>query len=366
MDLCDTCLPLRLFDLFARAGMADSALAQYDAYRRRRLWAQDVLGAAHLLDDAGDLPGGELSIVIPWLLHHRVDAAGSTLAGEWRRAQRRIEPDDLLLLDAYDSAWMSIWEVAEVEKGRGSRLTDVLTGQQRFIEDVSSTATLERFDTLLATTIDCDGRSFFGGLHAQPLPPRFGSAATAAAKRLCRVRTRPVAPDRLRNPETELNLMFLWRTAVQRMLDQPPPVIQTTDGEPLVFTRADFAPEAPRDAIIRRIAALPGVQEPEQEDGETVFVVTKPGNALHRSWSRTIIGRIVLKKDRLFTETMSTQRADALRVTMEKEFRGLVRFRLRKEENTADLVRTTSAATAASPSESRDPRRPRPAEPYPP
>jgi eukaryotic-like serine/threonine-protein kinase len=34
VNVCDTCLPLRLFDLFARAGMADSALAQYDAYRQ--------------------------------------------------------------------------------------------------------------------------------------------------------------------------------------------------------------------------------------------------------------------------------------------------------------------------------------------
>jgi len=152
--------------------------------------------------------------------------------------------------------------------------------------------------------------------------------------------------------------MLLWRTAVQRMLDQPPPVMQTTDGEPLVFTRDDFALEAPHDAIIQRIAGLPGVQEPEHEDGETVFVVTKPGNPMHRSWSVTVMGRIVLKKDRLITETMSTRRADALRATIEKELQGLVRFRLRKEENTAELL--------ASARESRSPRRSRPAGPPPP
>ena len=31
-DACDTCLPLRMVDLFATAGMADSAIAQYEAY----------------------------------------------------------------------------------------------------------------------------------------------------------------------------------------------------------------------------------------------------------------------------------------------------------------------------------------------
>ena len=70
------------------------------------------------------------------------------------------------------------------------------------------------------------------------------------------------------------------------------------------------------------------------------------------------MGRIVLKKDRLITETMSTRRADALRATIEKELQGLVRFRLRKEENTAELL--------ASARESRSPRRSRPAGPPPP
>lgn len=229
--------------------------------------------------------------------------------------------------------------------------------RQLFLEDVSSAASLQRFDTLLAIAITCDGVSFFGGVHGRPLPPRYGNAATAAAKRLCRVRTRPVAPDKLRDPEMALSLMFVWRSAVQQMLDEPPPVLQTTDGEPLVLTRDIFALEATRDDITRSIAVLPGVQEPDVEDGDTVFVVTKEGNAMHQSWSNTIVGRIVLKRDRLVVETMSERRADALRAMIENGLPGLVRFRLRKEDNTDQFLAEAreSAARHPPPPEARPP-----------
>jgi len=34
---------------------------------------------------------------------------------------------------------------------------------------------------MLAIVLTCDGVSFFGGLHTQPLPPRFAERAVAAA-----------------------------------------------------------------------------------------------------------------------------------------------------------------------------------------
>lgn len=59
---------------------------------------------------------------------------------------------------------------------------------------------------------------------------------------------------------------------------------------------------------------------------------------MRASWDNTIVGRIVVSATRLRAETNSARRADALRATLESHLQGLVLFRLRKEENTAQLI----------------------------
>jgi hypothetical protein len=309
-------------------------------------WLHDVLESEGLLED-GTIPEDQMPLLVPWLMHHRRDRTGSTLADEWRREQRRLASDDRLLLEAYDEAWVSLWEVTEVDPGTGSRLRDALSGEERFVRDVRTSSTLQRFDTLLAIVLACDGLSFFGGLHTQPLPPRFAEPVAKDARRLFRVRTRPVAPEKLRDPDMQLELLDLWSDAVQGMREQPPPVLQNTDGDPLQLTRDAFALLAPPAEVARRLASLPGVQEPELEGGQTSFTVVKAGNAVHRSWDNTVIGQLVLSSAGLRVETNSTRRADSLRALIESHLSGLVRFRLRQEQDSAQLIEGARASAAA-------------------
>ena len=310
-------------------------------------WLNDVLDDSGLLDEDGQVPDAEMPLVVPWLEHLRRDDAGLTLPDAWRRLEQpRLTPDEVLLLNAYDDAWLSVWEVTEVQRGVGSRLTDALTREERFIHDVSSSFSLQRFDAVLGIVLTLDTVSFVGGVHAQPLPPRFADMVIQAARRMCHVRTRPVAAAKLRDPEVQLDLMVLWADVVRGMLDQPPPVLSNTDGDPLVMTTDDFALLVPAETVTERLSTLDGVLEPEPEGDATVFVVTKAGNAMHRSWDNTIVGRIVVSGTRLTVETNSTRRADALRSKVEAHLEGLVRFRLRKEENSAHLMATARAGEA--------------------
>jgi len=132
------------------------------------------------------------------------------------------------------------------------------------------------------------------------------------------------------------------------VLHQAPPAMQNTDGDPFVLTTDDYELLAPYGDVSRRLETLAGVQAPEYHGDETVFVVTKPGNAQHREWENTVVGRIVLTPSRLRAETNSTRRADALRTTLELQLRGAVRFRLRSEANTKSLIEEARASGATS------------------
>ncbi len=310
-------------------------------------WLSNVLRSEDLLDEEGP-SDASVPIFTPWLQYFKVNAGGLTVAEEWCFQEgTRISPDERLLLNAYRSAWMSIWEVTEVQPGIGSRLRDVLTRQECFIHDIRSSFTLRKFDALLAIILTCNGVSFFGGAHAQPLPPRFTEVVTHEARRWCRVRTRPVSFKKLRDPDMQLALLSLWNDVADDMLHQPMPVMQNTDGDPFVVTTDDFALIARSEEIARTLASVPGVQEPERDGATRVFVVTKHGNSTHPSWDNTIIGRLVLSDTRLTVETNSTRRADALRSVLETQLQGLVRFRMRKEENTAHLMAEAQASVAS-------------------
>jgi hypothetical protein len=322
-------------------------------------WLTGVLDEVGILDEEGQIPDEEIQLVIPWLLYCHRDANGMTVAEVWRRHERRLTPDEVLLLDAYADAWLSIWEIAEVQRGTGSRVVDALTKEERFVHDVSSSESLERHHAVLGMVVTCDGISFFGGVHGRPLTPRFADKVIHTARRLCRVRTRPVPVERLRQEDIQLELMTIWTVANTEMLHRPPPVMQNTDGDPFVLTTDDFALLAPPDVIATRLATFDGAHEDTEESEEPdtrVFVVTKQGNAKQQSWNNTVVGRIVVGARQLRVETNSTRRADALRTALEQHLRGQVHFRLRSESNTAQLMAEARARpTDSSPQETQPP-----------
>src|SRR6185312_11650826 len=99
-----------------------NALKDCDADLADRLmrWARRHLGAswgAALSDPtsgafADGLSEADLPIVMPWLLHMRLDDSATTIEDLWRRdPQTRVSPDAAAIMDAYAEAWVSIWEV---------------------------------------------------------------------------------------------------------------------------------------------------------------------------------------------------------------------------------------------------------------
>jgi hypothetical protein len=299
------------------------------------------------LDSAGgEVPDFEMQLAIPWMLYVMPPARGTkTLAEEWRTDRAtRLPPDTRALLDAYAASWLSVWEVVEVVRGVGARLLDLLTREERFVHDVRSTETLVRLDTVLAFVLTCDGVSFFGGVHGQPLPPREADNVVREARRMCHVRTRPVSIDKLRDPDIQLDLIVLWSNQAATLRMQPPPTLTNTDGDPFVVTTDDFELLVPRERVAQRLESLPGAEEPERDGDDLVVAITKPGNAVNRSWNNTVIGRITLTTRRLRAETNSARRADTLRAALEVHLGQMVRYRLRTEANTADLIEKISAS----------------------
>ena len=90
VDACEHCLSLKLFRVFATAGMADSALAQYEAYRQRP-WGSRPRNGRDL-----DIAAPALEAVAQ-MYEHRGDTAHAVEAyrhfvERWKRADPEFQP----------------------------------------------------------------------------------------------------------------------------------------------------------------------------------------------------------------------------------------------------------------------------------
>jgi hypothetical protein len=328
----DSALTLRILR-FAHARAGTTWLpAAFDLY---------VGGTGEAVGDA------ELQLAVPWAMFNAEADDGITMAAMFRHENATRLPKELReLLDAQMNAWLGIWDVRRVERGVGMQVTDLLSGEERFVHEINGSEAIEVRAVILGRVVDVGGVTIFGGIHPNPLEPMDADIVVREVRRLCRVRTRPIAVERLRQPRIELALIDTWRDIAEREWTRPAPRITNTDGDPLLLTTDHFdVLTSGHSALLARIATLAGAEEPDvsdSDDGETIITVTKPGNAKTKLWDNTIIGRIVIKGQRMRVESNSTRRADTLRASVTEHLGPLVKYRMRDETPQEEMMRRAS------------------------
>lgn len=257
-----------------------------------------------LLAHQGPLPGTRLTPALFWASRHG-----------------RLDPATAELFEAEQRARLSVWEVLEVRAEVGLVLLDLLTGEQRFVHEVSGTRGLASRHALLARVLTVRERSSFSGVHPVPLPPAEGLTVVTAIRRRLRTPTASVPAARLGEPGVVEALLEHWQAAVERLeaACQVKAKLENTDGEPFepYEDRFAIARGTGRKQVAAAVLALPGAMLDEEDRGTTVVTLTRPGNAVHRHWPATVIGRLTITSRVLVLETNSRARNDALRSTLE-------------------------------------------------
>ena len=291
-------------------------------------------------------------LAMPWALYHyRVE--GQTVL-DWYLAEqgRSLSRSERGWLAAQQAAWLSVWEVIDVEPGETMTLRDLLSHEERCVREVSGSRTVVVRDVLLGRVVDHEGVSLVCGAHPRPLPPMEAAEVVRRARgRLRRKRAVPV--DRLRDDRFGRYLIERWEETVDELDLRAaiPPRLQNTDGDALLLTTDHFAFErGARAEVERRLAGMEGVEaEPgdgDDESGDPVFVFSEQGNRMHASWDNTLVGRACLSDAGLRLETNSRERADALRARVEAACGELLRHRAREHSDPLSPPVRAAANTA--------------------
>jgi hypothetical protein len=318
-------------------------MLRYANGRFGRDWMREAAEAFY--DDlAFEVEAPDTQLLMPWAVHHW--ELGGRPVREWFLEEKgaKLPEAERAWLLAQRPVVLSVWEVLEVQRGVGVRVRDLLGGEERFVHEVLGSRQLRPRDAVLGRMVEYEGLAVFCGMYPHPLPPVEADAVVRVARRVLRVRgDHPVSREKLALEDTSLGLIHLWRDELDFLEEQAErgPELRNTDGEPFVLVedRYELMPEA-RPRVLEALAKLEGVEvEEDEEDEEGVhFTFMKEGNAMHRDWENTVVGRAHIEEAVVRLETNSVKRADELRRRVEAACDGLLTRHARQETEPSKLL----------------------------
>jgi hypothetical protein len=298
-----------------------------------RQWLGELLD----LLDVVELDEQMAQLIVPCAVYEWESEDGTLVDLFLQSSARGLSERERGWLEAQRRAWLSIWEVQSVTPGVDIALRDLFTGEERRVLEQGGSRTLSPRDGVLGRVVDFEGLSVFCGVHPRMLPPRPVASVVSALRKTLGFGSKKISVDRLRVNVPLVGWILAWEQVIDHHdLERTKlPKLQNTDGDPLLLTNDRFDFDADnRQRLEALIAEMAEPQDDEAEPiAERVFVFYRPGNAMHKNWDNTIVGRAVVRERELVLETNSVHRADDLRAKVEAVLDSLVRHRVRDHQD---------------------------------
>jgi hypothetical protein len=320
-------------------------------------WAEFTLWR----DEEGvDPESPDLQLFMPWFLYGWLpdpdetevpEAARDTTAARAyaQRMGRRLDPLTARYIDACGRAAFSFHEVLAAEPGRGLRLRDLMLGTEVFAFEESGSRDARAGDLMFARVVPIDGIAVIDGCGPAVLPPIDKPRVIELRKSLQGLPD--FSPALLR--EAELDLLDLYHELAERVLNPRLPALQNTDGEPLAPQRllwdiddAGATFTALADLAAGETAAELRAAAEHDAAGNLVRVEIpwrKPGNAVHSTWTNTLLGALRIEGRELRAEVNSAERAARLRALVDERLGDRARFRVAKVESVQAMMERVAA-----------------------
>ena len=215
--------------------------------------------------------------------------------------------EEQLLQDWLPTA-AGLYEVQEIERGRGMLLEDIVTGERFFVHDVSSSNTANRWELLLARIIPVGGIRHFAGYLMAFYPRDKGQLISLAKKEMRKYKKQHLGAGW---PEMFLDrIQVFFQYGFQKQLNPVLPELTNFDGEPVELWKAvydcrDFG------QVKQILAKVPGLKTDDKAGLHEANYYWKEECPKKQTPGWTPLrGQITLKKDKLTVEVNSRSRME--------------------------------------------------------
>ena len=219
----------------------------------------------------------------------------------------------------------SFFLVKDVDPGNSISLSDLLLGRQVTVKERSGSRIVRGGEIIFGRALSLGGEAILSGLGPIALPPDYQNNLLDVRDDLRKTVQRlgfELNAESLRDFDPMLRSLYF--AAVEQVLHPAPPVLQNTDGDPLMFIKLHYQLVcAPQEAVERlSVLVLPRFRENLLDDAErdregrlqsVSFEWQKEGNRLHREWDNTTLGHIAISAGSLNVEVNSERREREIR-----------------------------------------------------
>ena len=319
---------------FAREALGDDALDR----------AASAFGEERA-DAAGEDP--DLALFLPWFLYTwmpepvRVAARPSrdpdpttdTIAARLLAERRAtLGVTAARFIEATIRAPFSFHDVIATDPGRTIRLRDIFLDREADVAEESGSRMLQPGDILYGRVVAIDGVHLLIGSGSVVIPPIEKGPLLGFRERI-RSAFGTMTAGHLHIGEPQLRSLYL--AVADRLLHPAAPVLQNTDGDPILLQTIRYEIESPEEAF-RALKDLALAADDEEllaearRDASGALVAVrfpwlKRGNRKHKSWESTVLGEIVIEGTSLRISVNSARRAKRIRREVGKRLTGHAR-----------------------------------------
>jgi hypothetical protein len=252
--------------------------------------------------------------------------ADTRVVSQYLTARGRYE-DALTVryLQACRDSVFSFYDVLEARPESGFDLRDALTGQEIRVTEKTASTTVRRGSILFARIATVDGLSVLEGCAPIALPPLERRELIDLRGRMAR-RGSPITIDKVRERAAEL--LRIYHSIAERLLNPTPPTMCNTDGDLIEFCRVTYEIASARAAFdaLRHLSL--GHSEADLLQDATFDAVGDLAS-VEIPWQRdsgdddtlplTSLGLIKIEPLRLVAEVNSQARATRFRAIADRE-----------------------------------------------
>ena len=345
----------------------------------RRRFGEDLIERAFREFSLGStIPEEQLTatIFVPWFVFNWLPAPAkrplSQIAPPPEPLAVTFLAEQGSLLDHYQKSFIqaacsepfSFFLVTSVDPGHSLTLRDLLLGREVIVKERSATETLKRGNIIYARCVSLAGQSILLGVAPIPLPPDMQGMLLDLRDVLRETWKRGLL-DPLCLMADDGVLRSRYFEAADRTMNPPPPVLQNTDGDPLVpiklFYELRCTPEQALDEL--KSLVLPefqdGILDGADFDGSgklvrAFFRWQKRGNRLHPEWDNTSLGEIEIRGDTLKVEVNSEKRAAKIRREIQKRLGNQCTFTKEERQSIETLLQEQKGLADTRPPQYRE------------
>jgi hypothetical protein len=300
----------QIFDALLRFGQRDRFAEAYaEAYEM--FWSLDFSAPSEEALNEVCQREEAANLFVPWFLFDFPLADGRTLAEQFLEAEGgRFEPGEREYLRAMCATEYRLYEVQDVRRDEGLTLKDLLTGEEVWVRERLATHGLIRWD-LLATRVrrgpEKEAR-LEPGIFQYPVDAK--GELVGALQAMYDGYLERAGKGATQKEFLTFTAPFFAAEWLHRTVFPPPPVLQNTDGDPLLMVTQRFR-ITERDLFLEALRDHPDMEE-EEVGEDFLWIREQPdGQRIHRA-------HLHIEGDTLIAETNSRKRANTLKKLLKR------------------------------------------------